>query len=301
MPLRLFLGLTFLYAGVQRIADPGFLQPGSTTYIGAQLQGYAGHSPIGAVVQAFALATPQLTGVVIIAAELIIGALVTAGIATRWAAAAGALLNFLFFLTMSWTVQPYFLGSDSIYTVAWITLALVGDQGILTVRPLLLGAPTKDERPADPGRRRLLLQLGGGAVAVVWVLSVLPRGKLGPLASQPGSNAVTTPTPGTSTSGTLIGSVKDLQSRGYLDFFDPKSGDPAVAVLTTDGVYAFDAICTHAGCQVNYDAGRRLLVCPCHGATFDPDNGAAVISGPAPTPLPPIRVTESSDGNVYAG
>jgi thiosulfate dehydrogenase [quinone] large subunit len=31
IPLRLFLGLTFIYAGLQKIADPGFLQPGSTT------------------------------------------------------------------------------------------------------------------------------------------------------------------------------------------------------------------------------------------------------------------------------
>ena len=40
LPLRLFLGVTFLYAGLQKIADPGFLQPGSTTYIGAQLNGF---------------------------------------------------------------------------------------------------------------------------------------------------------------------------------------------------------------------------------------------------------------------
>ena len=308
LPLRFFLGVTFLYAGVQKIADPGFLQPGSSTYIGTQMQAYAAHSPIGGLVQAFGLATPQLTGIAIIAAELVIGALVVAGVATRWAAAAGALVNFAFFLTASWTVQPYFLGSDGIYTVAWITLALVGDQGILTARPLLFGPArpsTRRDRPVDADRRRLLLQLGGAAVAVVWVLSVLPRTRPGAAATAPQATPPTTPqtTPGATpaASGTKIGTVADLHRQGYLNFHDPTTGDPGVAVLTSDGVYAFDAVCTHAGCPVNYDPKQRLLVCPCHGATFDPNNGAAVLSGPAPTPLPPIRVQEASDGNVYAG
>lgn len=300
LPLRFFLGLTFLYEGAQKIADPGFLHSGSSTYIGAQLQAASAQSPVGFAVQAFALATPQLTGIVIIAAELVIGALVVAGIATRWAAVAGAVVNFLFFLTTSWTVQPYFLGSDGIYTVAWITLALVGDQGILTAEPLLFGgASGRLDRPTDVDRRRLLIQLGGAAVGVVWILSILPRLKPGPATSQPSSNPTSSPPAGIT--GTRIGSVHDLQTQGYINFRDPKSGDPAVAVLTADGVYAFDALCTHTGCQVNYDRSRRLFVCPCHGATFDADNGAAVVSGPALTPLPPIRIQEGSDGNVYAG
>jgi thiosulfate dehydrogenase [quinone] large subunit len=305
VPLRFFLGVTFLYAGVQKIADPGFLQPGASTYVGTQMQGYTAHSPIGFLVQAFGLATPQLTGIVIIAVELVIGALVVAGVATRWAAVAGAAVNFVFFLTASWTVQPYFLGSDTVYVVAWVTLAMVGDQGILTAGPALLGASPATDRPADPDRRRLMLQLGGAAVAVVWVLAILPRtrsaGAVANPQSTPATAPGTTPAAGSTPTGTKIGSVADLQRQGYLNFRDPTTGDPAVAVNTADGVYAFDAVCTHAGCQVNYDSSQRVLVCPCHGATFDPSNGAAVLSGPAPTPLPPIRVQESSDGNVYAG
>jgi thiosulfate dehydrogenase (quinone) large subunit len=305
LPLRLFLGATFVYAGLQKISDPGFLQPGSATYIGTQLQGFAGQSPIGFLIDIFALPTPQITGIGTIAAELAIGALVLAGIATRWAAVGGALVNLVFFLTASWTVQPYFLGSDSIYAVAWITLAIVGDQGIFTARPFIFGTaatPRGRQRPTDLDRRRLLLQLGGAAVAGLWVLGLLPRIRhTTAAAGQPSSTPQSSPTAVASPTGTKVGNLSDLQSQGFLNFQDPKSGDPAVAVSLSGGsIVAFDAVCTHAGCQVSYDTGQKLLSCPCHGALFDPAHGAAVVAGPAPTPLATIPVQVGSDGSVYA-
>jgi thiosulfate dehydrogenase [quinone] large subunit len=301
----MFLGVTFGYAALQKISDPGFLQPGSSTYIGTQLQGFAIHSPIGFLLDVFALPVPQLTGIGVIVAELAIGGLVLLGLATRWAAAAGALLSLVLFLTASWTIQPYFLGSDSIYTVAWITLVLVGDQGVLTVRALIFGpqaAPTGRQAAADLQRRKLLVQLGGAAVAAVWVLALLPRSRFTAspvnLASPtPGAS----PTPVASPTGTRIGALSDLQSAGFLNFTDPATGDPGVAVSLPGGsVVAFDAVCTHAGCTVGYDSGLKLLACPCHGAEFDPSNSAAVVAGPAPTPLTAIAVQIGTDGGVYA-
>ncbi|HKV87599.1 MAG TPA: TQO small subunit DoxD [Candidatus Dormibacteraeota bacterium] len=312
VPLRLFLGLTFVYAGLQKIADPGFLEPGAPTYIGTQLQAFATHSPIGFLVDVFALPVPQITGLVVIVTELMVGLLVLLGLATRWAAVAGALVNLVFFLTASWSVQPYFLGSDSIYTVAWITLALVGDQGVLSLRPVIFGAaparPSGRRPTTDLQRRRLLIQLGAAAVGAIWVLGVLPRPKTGVQANQPTSSPSPSSSPGTSPSpvasppGTKIGALSDLRSAGFLDFTDPKSGDPGVAVALSGGsIVAFDAICTHAGCTVQFDPSQRLLSCPCHGAQFDPAHGAAVVAGPATNPLGSIALQVGGDGNVYAG
>jgi len=307
----MFLGVTFLYAGLQKIQDPGFLSPGSSTYIGTQLQGFALHSPITFVLNLLAIPVPQLTGIGVIGAELVVGALVLLGVGTRWAAALGALLSFTLFLTASWTIQPYFLGSDSIYTVAWITLVLIGDQGVLTVAPALFGParPSTGARraAADMSRRRLLLQMGSAAVAVVWVLALLPRSRTQPqpaAQSSPaasGSSPAASPTPVVSPTGTRIGALADLQSQGSLTFTDPASGDPAVAVSLGGGsVVAFDAVCTHAGCQVSYDPNQRLIACPCHGAIFDPSRGAAVVAGPAPSPLASIPLQVGADGGVYA-
>ena len=45
---------------------------------------------------------------------------------------------------------------------------------------------------------------------------------------------------------------------------------------------AFSAVCTHAGCTVNFTGSE--IYCPCHGGYFNATNGA-VISGPPPTKL----------------
>jgi thiosulfate dehydrogenase (quinone) large subunit len=64
------------------------------------------------------------------------------------------------------------------------------------------------------------------------------------------------------------------------------AGDPALVVKLQNGGYAcFDAICTHQGCRVGWDAQDGVMLCPCHGAAFDPNNHAAVLQGPTNQPL----------------
>ena len=56
--------------------------------------------------------------------------------------------------------------------------------------------------------------------------------------------------------------------------------DTIMVIRTGDtSVIALSAICTHAGCSMNYDDGGHRLTCPCHGSTFGEDGH--VISGPA--------------------
>jgi thiosulfate dehydrogenase [quinone] large subunit len=61
---------------------------------------------------------------------------------------------------------------------------------------------------------------------------------------------------------------------------------------------AFDAVCPHAGCIVQYDGTRPAFVCPCHGSEFNAETGA-VESGPAPSGLARIAVRAGSDGQLY--
>ena len=313
--LRLFLGVTFVYAGLQKISDPGFLHPGSATYIGTQLQAFARTSPIAFLLNGVAIPLAPLTGLGVLLTELLVGLLVLAGVLTRPAAALGALINFTLFLTASWQVSPYFLGSDSIYTVAWVVLAIAGDQGFWSLEPALrarLGRPAPPPRraAAELSRRQFLVRAGGAAVGLVWVLALLPRlapprtgttANLNEPSPNPGASPTGTPTTAPTPSGTPIGTVSQLQqSGGSLQFNVPSNGDPGLAIgLGGNNVVAYDAVCTHAGCTVQYDSSQKLIYCPCHGAEYDPAHHAQVVAGPAPTPLTQVNAQVGPDGTIY--
>ena len=76
---------------------------------------------------------------------------------------------------------------------------------------------------------------------------------------------------------------------------DPESLTAETRARAADGVVAYSAICTHTGCDVDdWEPAARLLACQCHFSQFDPRDGAKVVDGPAPRPLPalPIRIAD---------
>jgi cytochrome b6-f complex iron-sulfur subunit len=68
--------------------------------------------------------------------------------------------------------------------------------------------------------------------------------------------------------------------------------------LDSKGLYAMSAICTHAGCVLEDNAGTIAagLYCPCHGSAFD-GNGS-VTHGPARAALQHYQVTVAADGSI---
>ena len=110
--------------------------------------------------------------------------------------------------------------------------------------------------------------------------------------------------------GLVVAHVADLGKTGARAFTVPftapaplPAGDPAVIVKLADGSFvAFDAVCTHAGCTVEWDQADRLLICPCHDAVFDPAADAAVLAGPARQPLAPIPIrVDQASGAISLG
>jgi arsenite oxidase small subunit len=65
-------------------------------------------------------------------------------------------------------------------------------------------------------------------------------------------------------------------------------------------IYGFQAKGTSPSCNPSYRADRPVGYCCCHGSVYDLSNGAAVISGPAPRPLPRVLLEIDSAGDVYA-
>jgi Rieske Fe-S protein len=98
---------------------------------------------------------------------------------------------------------------------------------------------------------------------------------------------------GSGSSGTVLAAVDSIPAGGGIVL----GSKNVVLTKTADGtVHAFSATCTHQGCTVDRVAAGTID-CPCHGSRFAVATGA-VVSGPAPRPLPGVPVTVR-DGQVY--
>ena len=149
LPLRLFLSITFVYAGIQKITDPQFFDPKAIGYIGKQLARFSVGSPIGWLM-AHLVSHAPLIGVAVILGEIAIGLGTLFGFLFRPAAFFGLILSLVFFLSASWHTYPYFYGADIVFIFAWLTLILNG--------PLHSGYPTLDEYLVEPLVARIPIQ-----------------------------------------------------------------------------------------------------------------------------------------------
>lgn len=372
LPIRLFFGATFLYAGVDKLLDPSFFDPSASGSLHAQLEAFTRFSPLSGLIRA-TLPLSEPIGLLIAIAEIGIGIGALTGLAFRVAAAGGAALSLLFFLTASWSTHPFFLGPDLPYGVGWITLAIAGHGDLLVaarVRDLFmheaapsLAAARRGGRRANrrarlgygptlaagrssmappptryPGNerdvvvspeRRLLLQSGllaglaAFAASLAWPLRAMgifsepPAATPTPTPTLPilpasspvaGSSSEPAATPTAAGGSSVVARLADVQAGGGAAAFTVPfnaraplpAGDPAIVVQLGDGSFvAYDTICTHAGCTVEWDAPDGVLLCPCHGAAFDPSRGAAVLQGPARRPLASIPiVVDQATGTI---
>jgi thiosulfate dehydrogenase (quinone) large subunit len=72
LPLRAFLGFTFCFAGLQKLANPRFFDAANPASIQAQLEGAARRSPIHALISPLTHVAVPL-GILIALGELAVG------------------------------------------------------------------------------------------------------------------------------------------------------------------------------------------------------------------------------------
>ncbi len=333
LPLRAFLGFTFCFAGLQKLANPGFFDPANPISIQSQLAGAARRSPIHALMGPLGhIATP--VGLLIAFAELAIGVGTLLGLWQQLAAIGGIVLSLMLFLTVSFHSAPYYTGADIVFVFAWTPLALAGAGPVLSAdaviaaraRTVTAARPSRRVSEQEASRREVVLKgtvTGVAAVASLFfggVVAGLGRlaGRAKPAgtgtalspSTQASTQASTQPTARASTArpaasggghpaGSAIGPAKDVPVGSAAGFSDPSTGDPSIVLQPKAGTFlAFDAVCPHAGCTVQYDPSAKVLVCPCHGSQFSASTGAVQV-GPAVTGLNPIKIAEGGDGQLY--
>ncbi len=83
------------------------------------------------------------------------------------------------------------------------------------------------------------------------------------------------------------------QPGGYLRILPAGAATALYVLALNDGYAVLSPICTHLQCTVNVEGG--VLLCPCHGSTYDREG--RVLRGPAQQPLQrfPVEVTPAGE------
>lgn len=132
------------------------------------------------------------------------------------------------------------------------------------------------------------LGAGAGGIGLLGIVRKLASRAAQPIAAQPGAANAT------------IGSTAQALNTAK-DFVHPKTGQACLLARLPDGAFAaYEKACTHKGVFVAYDPATRCLVCPAHGAIFDPARHGAVVQGPATQALPQVTVHIDATGAITA-
>ncbi len=266
--IRLWLGVTWIYAGWDKATDSGFLTKGSSSFIGKQLIDYSTQVPFDFLFNKL-IEYSVAVGIIVLLSEFVIGLATLLWIAPATAALAGFSMSVGLWIATTLHVEPYFLGSDTAYAVLWLSyfLTLVGNRRNLDL---------------SLDRRGLMRAGTVGAIAVI-------ASGVGKIFSRERSTLGMS-----SVSGKKLVKVADLEL-GATHEFALDGVIPAILFRTKSGVFAYSAICTHQGCTVAYNSASKVLQCPCHGSEYDPFSEAKVLRGPAINPLSKINVVVDGD------
>ena len=298
LPLRLYLGATFLYASLDKLSSPHYLAgAGDPASFVAQTRAVSGASPIGPLLD-MALERPTPFALMLAFGELAVGLAALAGLWTRLAAFGGTLISLSLWLTVSWRIHPYYLGNDLAYLMAWTPL-LLGGAPSLSLDALLIrksASEGDDNAPDAAVRRRKLLDAGVAAMALsgTGLLAGSLAVRLRPKRTSTVPATAGTAAPSGSAAAPSGGPTVQLSRvavGGAIKTKDPSTGDAVYVLQPEQGRYtALSAVCPHAQCVVNPPRDGKL-VCPCHGSQFDASTGALLV-GPATRGLAKYEVTE---------
>lgn len=144
LPLRIFLGVTFVYAGFDKLMSDIFFNDSAPGSLVGTLNAVRGSAAIPGMID-LALKNPHGFGYAIAFGEIAVGIGTLVGLLSRIAALGGALISLSLWLTVSWATQPYYYGNDLVYLMAWLPLVLAGAP-LLSVDAMIAGRRGRGRR-----------------------------------------------------------------------------------------------------------------------------------------------------------
>jgi Rieske Fe-S protein len=84
------------------------------------------------------------------------------------------------------------------------------------------------------------------------------------------------------------------QPGGFMRIQPAGQPDPVLLFRQEGGFVALSPVCQHLGCTVNVEGA--LIVCPCHGSTYDREG--RVLRGPTQRPLIRYPITVTAEGEL---
>ncbi|WP_431043660.1 DoxX family membrane protein [Streptomyces sp. P1-3] len=179
LPMRVFLGLISVYAGMGKLSDPVYFDGGRRGSMVTWLQSL--HPwPVAEPLRDFALSHPVGAGLTVAFLQVLVGVLTVLGLWQRVAAAFGALLSAALLVTVSWRTVPAYDAPDIIYLAAWSPLIIAGAP-VYSVDARLASEAWRRLGPRVElaQLRRRVLRRGTVMVAVVSGLTLLFGSMLG--------------------------------------------------------------------------------------------------------------------------
>lgn len=179
LPLRIFLGLISVYAGMGKLCDPVYFDGGER---GSMVKWLLSLDPweLAVPLRDFAVSHPVGAGLTIAFLQVVVGVLTICGLWQRLAASIGALLSAALLMTVSWRTVPAYDAPDIIYLAAWSPLIIAGAP-VYSMDGRLAGEAWRRLGPrVEVGElRRRVLRRGAVMTAVVAGLTLLIGSLLG--------------------------------------------------------------------------------------------------------------------------
>ncbi|KAK4750642.1 hypothetical protein SAY87_004124 [Trapa incisa] len=154
-----------------------------------------------------------------------------------------------------------------------------------------------DDRVPDMGKRQLMNLLLLGAISLPTAGMLVPYGAF---FAPPGRRGGSGGTVAKDAIGNDVIAAEWLKNHGPGDrtLTQGLKGDPTYLVVENDrtlATYGINAVCTHLGCVVPWNAAEKKFICPCHGSQYN--NQGRVVRGPAPLSLA-LAHADVDDGKV---